>query len=221
MEPDDFQFDIAAKVTRLSDNDLLSAAGEYAEIVGFRYFSTAEFDRWPDRPCQSRTIRERFGSWKRTLAIIGIKGGRKHTYNSEELVKNLEEAWKEIGRPPGSRKIARLAQRISASPYNRVWGSVRKACEVLARYHRGEITKDQLLAGSPDLPRRRALALDVRWKVLKRDNYRCTACGATPALDRTVILEVDHITPVARGGTNDLSNLCTLCRSCNVGKSDH
>jgi len=33
-----------------------------------------------------------------------------------------------------------------------------------------------------------------------------------------VILEVDHIKPVAEGGTNDMLNLITSCRDCNRGK---
>lgn len=32
-------------------------------------------------------------------------------------------------------------------------------------------------------------------------------------------LEVDHVTPVADGGTDELHNLATLCRDCNRGKS--
>lgn len=34
-----------------------------------------------------------------------------------------------------------------------------------------------------------------------------------------VPLEVDHVIPVAEGGTDELSNLATLCRPCNNGKS--
>jgi hypothetical protein len=34
------------------------------------------------------------------------------------------------------------------------------------------------------------------------------------------VLEVDHITPVADGGTNDIINLVTACKACNSGKSD-
>lgn len=33
-----------------------------------------------------------------------------------------------------------------------------------------------------------------------------------------VILEVDHIVPVAEGGGNDIVNLITSCRECNRGK---
>jgi HNH endonuclease len=34
-----------------------------------------------------------------------------------------------------------------------------------------------------------------------------------------VALEVDHVIPVAEGGTDELHNLATLCRPCNNGKS--
>ncbi len=34
------------------------------------------------------------------------------------------------------------------------------------------------------------------------------------------MLHIDHIEPVAKGGTNDLLNLITSCVDCNSGKSD-
>lgn len=54
--------------------------------------------------------------------------------------------------------------------------------------------------------------------VLARDNWTCCSCGRTP-LDG-VTLEVDHIRPRSRGGTNDPENLQTLCRKCNSGKGN-
>jgi len=62
--------------------------------------------------------------------------------------------------------------------------------------------------------RRIPVPQDVRWTVFMRDGYRCVACGSP--LDLTI----DHIHPVAWGGTNDPSNLRTLCRSCNSVKGD-
>lgn len=57
----------------------------------------------------------------------------------------------------------------------------------------------------------------LRYRVLKRDNHRCVACGATPEKDG-VTLHVDHIIPVAKGGKTVLENLQTLCAPCNLGK---
>lgn len=60
------------------------------------------------------------------------------------------------------------------------------------------------------------VADSVRFDVLKRDR-RCQLCGAASADD---VLEVDHIVPRSKGGSNDPSNLQVLCRTCNRGKSN-
>jgi hypothetical protein len=57
----------------------------------------------------------------------------------------------------------------------------------------------------------------VRFEVFKRDSFACQYCGRKAP---DVVLEVDHITPVAAGGENDILNLATSCRDCNAGKSD-
>lgn len=55
----------------------------------------------------------------------------------------------------------------------------------------------------------------VRIRVLKRDRYQCTYCGA-PGTEAE--LEVDHIIAVANGGSHHISNLTTACRACNQAK---
>ena len=63
----------------------------------------------------------------------------------------------------------------------------------------------------------RYIPTSVRVDVLKRDNYRCVFCGAT---SKQTQLQIDHIIPVAKGGSNRIDNLQTLCKDCNRGKSD-
>lgn len=64
---------------------------------------------------------------------------------------------------------------------------------------------------------RKALPKTVRFEVFKRDRFVCQYCGRSAP---DVILEVDHIVPVAKGGNNDIMNLVTACRDCNRGKCD-
>jgi hypothetical protein len=56
----------------------------------------------------------------------------------------------------------------------------------------------------------------LRFDVFKRDGFCCQYCGAHPS--ETVLLEVDHIHPVAEGGSNDIDNLVSACMDCNRGK---
>lgn len=62
---------------------------------------------------------------------------------------------------------------------------------------------------------RKPLPKSIRFEVFKRDSFCCQYCGRSAP---DVILECDHIIPVASGGTNDLINLVTSCRDCNRGK---
>jgi hypothetical protein len=56
----------------------------------------------------------------------------------------------------------------------------------------------------------------IRYDVLKRDRT-CRLCGAGPD---DAQLQVDHIVPRSKGGSNDLMNLQVLCAVCNRGKSN-
>lgn len=52
-------------------------------------------------------------------------------------------------------------------------------------------------------------------EVGRRDGFACAACGYAGN-----DLQLDHVMPVAKGGTNDLGNLQLLCPPCNLSKSD-
>lgn len=71
-------------------------------------------------------------------------------------------------------------------------------------------------AASRPKPNPRAISARTRASVLERDGFRCRRCGARSNEARLVL---DHITPVARGGSGDASNLQTLCHDCNAGKA--
>lgn len=82
----------------------------------------------------------------------------------------------------------------------------------------GDVVEPDYACKIPSMTRRSGLSPKKRFLVLERDNRRCVMCGVSA--NDGAVLEVDHIRPVARGGSDDLDNLQTLCFDCNRGKSD-
>jgi hypothetical protein len=64
---------------------------------------------------------------------------------------------------------------------------------------------------------RTSISKKLRFEVFKRDSFRCQYCGAAAP---DVLLEIDHLKAVTDGGTNDILNLVTACKSCNAGKGN-
>lgn len=56
----------------------------------------------------------------------------------------------------------------------------------------------------------------VRFEILRRDKNTCQYCGQ---MAPDVPLHIDHVIPIALGGSDDPSNLVTACRDCNAGKT--
>ena len=59
---------------------------------------------------------------------------------------------------------------------------------------------------------REHLSASKRKRILLRGKGRCMKCGSGENL------EIDHVVPLARGGSNRLENLQLLCRDCNRRK---
>jgi len=66
---------------------------------------------------------------------------------------------------------------------------------------------------NPSRPRK-AISRRLRYEILRRDGHACYYCHSAD-----VPLTIDHVLPVALGGTDDPSNLVAACKDCNGGKS--
>lgn len=64
---------------------------------------------------------------------------------------------------------------------------------------------------------RQSISKRVRFDIFKRDGFQCQYCGGKPP---KIPLEIDHIHPVSKGGTNEDHNLITSCFDCNRGKGN-
>jgi len=99
------------------------------------------------------------------------------------------------------------------------------AREVLSRWAASEMQFGDFLKTETDRAeeriahsaRRKPLKRVEQNRVFKRDGFVCRQCGDSPGVEK---LHIDHIIPVAAGGSNELSNLQVLCVDCNLAKSD-
>ncbi len=78
-----------------------------------------------------------------------------------------------------------------------------------------------MVSGLPKQQLQHAPSKKLRMNVLKRDSYKCRACGRTPANDVDIELHVHHIYPWGQGGVTEEENLITLCQTCHDGLEPH
>ena len=175
----------------------------------------------------TNTYVRRFGSWLNSLEKAGLKKTINMNSTEEELFQNLEEVWIKLGRQPNYGEMCKPLSLFHRGTYERRYGTWRKALEKFVEYINNEenntseqaISKLRSKANSGHKTSRN-INWRLRFIVLKRDNFKCTICGRSPATNPAIILHVDHIKPYSKGGETTQENLQTLCSKCNIGKSD-
>lgn len=65
---------------------------------------------------------------------------------------------------------------------------------------------------------RALMTTKLRTYIKERDNFTCCQCGNSTQAEPNLLLEVDHIIPIAKGGLTQEDNLQTLCWKCNRSK---
>jgi hypothetical protein len=58
----------------------------------------------------------------------------------------------------------------------------------------------------------------LREQIKIRDSFTCKTCHLSTDVEKNLLLEIDHIIPLAKGGITSESNLQTLCWRCNRSK---
>lgn len=108
--------------------------------------------------------------------------------------------------------------RVVAAAYDAITQSASFALRGIASV---ELTEAVAKAPGPAAPQ------GVRAQVLRRDGWQCRGCGWSPGdyipaapTGRPLYrgLEIDHIHPRSRGGSDDVDNLQVLCTTCNTRK---
>jgi hypothetical protein len=137
----------------------------------------------------------------------------------EQIVGLWERVLKEEGRTPQKKDLATYNFPVSGDTVIRRFGTWKKA--LVKAYESVQETtvesEQEPEKVSPTKKVRPPLSLRKRFFVMKRDDFGCVRCGASGL---GIKLEVHHIIPFAKGGSDRLENLQTLCFACNRGQRD-
>ena len=168
------------------------------------------------------TVSRRFGTWNQALEIAGLKLSNESNISDERLYNNLLNLWEHLGRQPSRRDLTNKVSEFSQSPYNRRFTTWTNALQSFVIWANNEeinapINTENLVK---KISTGRDPSLRLRFQVMRRDNFTCQQCGASPAKNPSVELHLDHIFPWSKGGQTTYDNLQTLCSNCNLGKSN-
>ena len=136
-------------------------------------------------------------------------------YSIEDLFNNLQKVWEAKGSQPFVSDMDKEPSTICFGTYFNRFGSWKNAIIEFVKYKNGNISFNQ----TPKLSKgRKTINNSLKYDVMKRDKFKCYCCGKSPAIDDNVLLEIDHIIAVSKGGNNHIDNLKTICKNCNIGK---
>ncbi len=168
-------------------------------------------------------FRRRFGSWNAALLKANLVVNNRE-WTEIELYSNIENVWIYLGKQPTRRDMDKEYSKISSGAYHRHFHTWTNALKSFIAYINDSESADEAIENNP-APKfshktSRDINLRLRFKVFQRDNFRCCICGRSPATTQGLELQADHIKPWSKGGETTLENLQTLCRECNLGKSN-
>lgn len=167
-------------------------------------------------------IKDHFGTWNSATAAAGLSPASERDIPEAVLHQNLEEVWMRLGRQPRKREMVAPLSRFTHNPYTRRHGGWLSVVRAFLRAVEAESPPGGAEPSVQQQPSRgpRDPSLRLRFIVMRRDRFSCRHCGASPARDPGVELQVDHVTPWEKEGPTTLENLQTLCTRCNLGKSN-
>jgi hypothetical protein len=185
-----------------------------AVLLGRSTIRAKEIDRLGR--VNSRTIMQKFGTLRKAHEAAGLVASRYTKSTDEELMKVVADVWiltlRESGRRPRMSEVKKYGFPVSSRTIVQRFGTWKGALMATAK-RMALPDGERPVHEAPTVKKRQPISDHKRFLVLKRDRYECRICHKAGGE-----LEVDHVVPVSRGGSDLLENLQTLCKRCNRGK---
>ena len=227
-----------------TDEELIQDLKDVALKLGGAPVTVEIFNR--HGRANAETIRRRFGSWWKALGMAGLPiSNLGKRYSEGDYFENLLNVWTHYRRQPSYGEMDQPPSGIPSGAYEARWGTWRKALRAFvervnadlregrqppipgpreehpphsgSRLSRTSTRTNGRLSQSTEADRR-TISLGLRYEVLRRDRFRCSLRGVSPASRLGCELHVDHVVPFSRDGKTVAANLRALCSDCNLGK---
>lgn len=205
----------------IADIKLVATKLNKNSITAFEYSQHGKFS-----PSGVSSI---FGSWNSTLKAVGLNIRKISKITDEELFRNLEEVWINLGRQPKYGEIEKPMSKYSGGTYERRFGTWRKSLEAFIEYINSDKEENQEIEET--IIEEKAIVKEEEFKhktkrnpsdrlkvlVLMRDGNKCALCGIT-VIGKDI--HFDHKKAWSLGGETTLENLQILCAPHNLAKSN-
>lgn len=213
-----------------TEAEMVAELQRVAGLVSRSTITRAELLELSDTVAE-KALLNRFGSWKAALTAAGLElSSRGRRWSEDDYYDNLLAVWTHHGRQPTYAEMNKPPSQISNGGYASKFGTWGHALEAfvqrvnqdveVAAVESSQVAPAPAKVAKPRREDQRSIPVGLRYQVLRRDRFRCVACGRSPATDLDCVLLVDHIVAFSRGGKTRLDNLRSTCADCNLGKSD-
>ncbi|MCW3127982.1 MAG: endonuclease [Bacteroidetes bacterium] len=217
------KFELKKYNRNISDQDLLDDLTRVAHQLNKDKLTANEYSQ--TGKYSSQTYKDRFGSWNRALAKVGIEATVKYNISDIELFENLERVWIKIGQQTRKRDLKRPLSKFSEGPYVTRFGTYMNALRAFVEFINTDVpeSEDNIVETKPKEEivikhkTKRNPSERLKVQVLMRDGNKCKLCGVTVTGDS---IHFDHIFPWSKGGETILENLQVLCEHHNLAKGN-
>jgi hypothetical protein len=213
----------------IPDEELLEDIKRIAANIGVTKLSSRDYNNSGGK-YTSGTIGARFGSWNAAIEKAGLNLIQQRNVSEEELFKNLEDVWLNLGRQPVFRDMNNSVLKYSKHQYLSKFGTWRNALESFIAYinsgnnseieENGEDKPLELIQEVESVFKHKTKRFPserLKVQVLMRDGNKCRLCGITLTGEN---IHFDHIKPWSKGGETTLENLQVLCEKHNLAKGN-
>ena len=246
----DFKFEFGRpQIKKYSEEEILGELEKVAKHFNHNHFCRKDFDEIADIH-SATVERHYDGSWTTAMQALKerlerkniiLAPSRRRNIPKKTMFDEMERIWVQLCHRPSRNEWTTAKPKVSYDSVYRRFGGWTNACLKFIEFKSGgsitagdeEIVDEKNKVPFPkgnentrnkdtqkSIEKTRAVPLNIRVRILSRDNFRCVFCGKSPATDIGVKLHIDHIIPFSKGGTNSPDNLQSLCEQCNFGKSN-